>query len=402
MNRFSPFRFFVLLAPLHTLSFVLLLLFLPSTMSGKDEKEIRPGALWLDNRGQHINAHGGGFLYDRGCYYWFGEHKSDTTNVALVGVNCYSSKNLTDWTYRGVALSVVDENGHDLERGCIVERPKVIYNHRTRQYVMWFHLELKGRGYSAARYGVAVASRPEGPYRFLRSGRVNPGHYPTDFGTAERAVLDTINPARYAKWWTPTWRRAVEQGLFIERDLHDHGRGNERFLGGQMARDMTLFVDDNGTAYHIYSSEENLTLHIAELTDDYLAHTGRYVRVAPGDMNEAPALFKHRGRYWMITSGCTGWAPNAARLFTATDIMGPWTKFPNPCVGEGSEKTFGGQGTFVLPLAGKKDAFIFMADIWRPEHPSDSRYLWLPIRFDQGIPVVEWREHWNLRDAFGH
>lgn len=47
---------------------------------------------------------------------------------------------------------------------------------------------------------------------------------------------------------------------------------------------MTLFVDDDGTAYHIYSSEENLTLHIAELSDDYLSHTGKYIRIFPEDI----------------------------------------------------------------------------------------------------------------------
>ena len=68
---------------------------------------------------------------------------------------------------------------------------------------------------------------------------------------------------------------------------------------------MTVYVDDDGKAYHIYSAEENLTLNIAELADDYLDYTGRYVRVAPGGQNEAPAIFKRDGVYWMITSGCT-------------------------------------------------------------------------------------------------
>ena len=85
---------------------------------------------------------------------------------------------------------------------------------------------------------------------------------------------------------------AIKKGLLVKRDLE----------GGQMSRDMTVYVDDDGKAYHIYSSEENLTLQIAELTDDYTAHTGRYVRVAPGGHNEAPAIFKHNGTYWMITS----------------------------------------------------------------------------------------------------
>ena len=137
-------------------------------------------------------------------------------------------------------------------------------------------------------------------------------------------------------------------------------------------------------------------MHIAELDDTYTKHTGRYVRVAPGGHNEAPAMFKKDGKYWLITSGCTGWAPNKARMFSADNIWGPWTQHPNPCVGPKADITFGGQSTFVLQVPGKKDSFIFMADIWRPEHPSDARYIWLPIQFKNGTPVVEWMDSWTL------
>ena len=354
-----------------------------------DGGKFHPGELWPDTDGRHINAHGGGVLYDNGTYYWYGEHKSDTTSSAMVGVTCYSSTDLLHWKNQGVALSVSHVPGNDLEQGCILERPKVIYNARTRKYVMWFHLELKGQGYAAARAGVAVSDSPTGPFVFIRSGRVNPGAYPYDFTAAERSRLDTLRAEHFKTSWTPAWLEAVKAGMIMKRDLP----------GGQMARDMTLYVDDDGKAYHIYSSEENLTLQIAELTDDYTAHTGRYARVAPGDMNEAPAIFKRNGHYWLITSGCTGWAPNEARMFTATNIMGPWTKLPSPCIGPNAAKTFDGQSTFILPVQGKRDAFIFMADRWRPQHPSDARYIWIPITFKNGTPVVEWRDEWGM-DVF--
>ena len=70
-----------------------------------------------------------------------------------------------------------------------------------------------------------------------------------------------------------------------------------------MVRDMTLFVDDYGRAYHIYASEDNNTLNVSLLSDDYLQPAGRYVRVLPGRSNEAPALMKHKGRYFLIGSG---------------------------------------------------------------------------------------------------
>ena len=348
----------------------------------QDTRTIRSGELWPDSDGQHINAHGGGILKFGDTYYWFGEHKSEHTSDALVGVMCYSSKDLLNWRNCGVALKVSDEPGSDIERGCILERPKVIYNKVTGQFCMWFHLELKGRGYDAARYGVAVAEKPEGPYRFLYSQRANAGTWPIEFGQRELSVVDTLQESNFKEAWTPAWHKAVGQGLILKRD----------FRSGQMSRDMTLYVDDDDKAYHIFSSEDNLTLHIAELTADYLHHTGRYTRMAPAGHNEAPAIFKHEGTYWMITSGCTGWEPNEARMFSAPSILGPWTQHPNPCVGPKAEKTFGGQSTFVLSLGNR---YIFMADIWRPRHPIDARYIWLPIEFENGKPVIRWQDEWS-------
>ena len=379
-----------------TLLLLTLLLALP--LMGQSERQtIRSGELWPDNNGTHINAHGGGILKYGDPFYWSGEPKSDHTSYALGGVTCYASTDLLNWRYCGVALSVSDERGSDIERGCVLERPKVIFNPLTKKFCMWFHLELKGRGYNAARYGVAVSDRPEGPFRFLYSQRANAGTWPVEFGEKELATVDTLNAANFKEQWTAAWLKAVGEGLFVKRD----------FGTGKMSRDMTLYVDDDGKAYHIFSSEENLTLHIAELTGDYLHHTGRYTRVAPAGHNEAPAIFKHEGTYWMITSGCTGWAPNEARMFSAPSIWGPWTQHPNPCRGPKADLTFGGQSTFILTTdngqqttdGGQRSVnnpqYIFMADIWRPQHPSDARYIWLPIEFEGGKPVVRWRDEWK-------
>lgn len=349
----------------------------------KKHATIKPGEIWTDNQGNHINAHGGGLLYKDGKYYWFGEHKGEKTNAAMVGITCYSSQDLLNWTYEGVALPVSEDESSDIVKGSVMERPKVIFNPKTGKYVMWFHLELKGKGYSAARAAVAVSDNITGPYTYIGSKRINPNRYPFDMPKDVQNM--NLNLKNYEKWWTPEWYKAVENGLFVKRDLD----------GGQMSRDMTLYVDDDGKAYHIYSSEENLTLHIAELTDDFLNHTGKYVRVAPAGHNEAPAIFKRNGIYWMITSGCTGWDPNEARMFSSKSIWGPWTQHSNPCRGDKSEITFGGQSTFIQKIQGKEDAYIFMADMWRPKNPIDGRYIWLPIQFENDIPFIEWMDEWS-------
>ncbi len=350
------------------------------------------GGVWKDTQGTHINAHGGNIINHRGTYYWYGESRSnDGKPYSSLGVSCYTSKNLRDWTNRGLVLPVSNEPGSDIEGGCIIERPKVVYNAKTRQFVMWFHLELKGRGYGAARSAVAVADNPFGPFRLIRSGRVNPGRYPIGFCMPDTTDLrhQLLFPEN-KNWWTPEWRKQIERGMFFMRDLE----------GGQMARDMTIFIDDDGKAYHIYSSEDNLTLQIAQLTDDYLSHNGCFVRVAAGGQNEAPTLFKHSdGTYWMITSGCTGWAPNAARLMRAKNILGPWEQLPNPCRGDGADKTFGAQGTYIYKVETESQKrmfrgadYVFMADIWKPDSLGNSRHLWIPITFENGLPAIRKNE----------
>jgi hypothetical protein len=93
----------------------------------------RPGQLWPDNNGVHINAHGGGVLYHEGVYYWFGESRDRGTR----GVSCYSSKDLYNWKDEGLALDVAQADPASVAaRGNAIERPKAIYNAKTRKFVM--------------------------------------------------------------------------------------------------------------------------------------------------------------------------------------------------------------------------------------------------------------------------
>ena len=343
----------------------------------------QPGELWLDNHGQAINAHGGGILFYEGIYYWFGEHKiaGPIGNSAQVGVHVYSSKDLYNWNDEGIALPVSEDPSSDIAKGCILERPKVLFNQQTGKFVMWFHLELKGHGYRAARSGVAVSHRPIGPYQFLYSLRPNAGVWPENFPADERRPLSGQEQADHGLAADSVFRRDFEKG--------------------QMARDMTLFLDDDGRAYHIYASEENGTLQISQLNSEFTWPAGRYTRVMIGGFNEAPALFKKDGHYYLFASGTTGWRPNACRSYTATNIFGPWTSLGNPCRGteEQNKITFDSQPTFVVAAPGHEGQFIFMADRWRPRNPIDGRYVWLPIVFDHGRPVLEWKENWKL-DGF--
>ncbi|EJK70589.1 hypothetical protein THAOC_08039 [Thalassiosira oceanica] len=278
-----------------------------------------------------INAHGGGILH-------FNEIKSGETylpeanqewggtRVNLTGISCYSSQDLLNWKFRGNVLHSVEDNSeHDLYWENVAERPKVIFNAMTGMFVMWLHID--SMDYSKARVGVASSSSPIGPFDYLSSFRPN----------------------------------------------------------NQMARDLTVFVDDDdeATAYLLTSSEDNAVMHISQLSDDYLAVRTDlpFHRVFIGRYMEAPTLFKSQGFYYFIGSGCTAWEPNAARSAVAKSIDGPWRELGNPAIGPDSNNTFSSQSTFVLPMDGsnRQGRFIFMADRWVKDDLASSRYVWLHL-----------------------
>ena len=307
--------------------------------------EIRPGEIWRDSSGYAINAHGGGVMFHGGRYWWYGEHKvyGEAGNFAHVGVHCYSSADLTDWKDEGVALKVSDNPVHLIGDGCIIERPKVLFCAKTGKFVMYFHLENHERSLKLASAGIAAADRPAGPFSFVRATRPN----------------------------------------------------------GDDCRDMTLFLDDDGSAWHFFSSERNKTMHIVRLKEDFIGYDGPTCRIFIDEYTEAPAVFKAGGHYWCIGSGCTGWHPNEARYYRAERITGPWTRMGNPCIGVnpqnglGPEKTWGGQSTCVFKVEGK-DAFVAMFDIWRPENQIDSRYVWLPVAVKGETLEISWKDSWRV------
>tara|TARA_R110002126_G_scaffold72364_2_gene180928 strand:+ start:1245 stop:2369 length:1125 start_codon:yes stop_codon:yes gene_type:complete len=352
----------------------------------KNNKAFISGSLWPDTSGEHINAHGGGFLIYNDSYYWFGEHKiaGKFGNRAMVGVRVYSSKDLYNWKNEGVALHMKKDTTSKLQYGSTLERPKVIFNKKTKKFVMWFHHELKGESYKAALTGVAVSDNVIGPYEYIDSFRIHAGILPQNFSEEDFKNAPKINNRK-----DKNWKEKVAKGAHFVRD----------FKGGQMSRDMTLFVDDDQTAYHITASEENQTLLISKLSDDYLSLTDKYVRVLPSQRNEASAIFKKDGKYYMFSSGLTGWKPNPARLSVTNKMLGEWTSLGNPVVGSEKEKatTFESQSTYIIPVIGKKDAYIFVADRWRPKNPIDGRYVWLPVLFnDNGVPYLKWQDKWDL------
>jgi len=286
------------------------------------------GTQFKDTSGNVIHAHGGGMIQYGGYYYWYGEYR-DNSNKFL-GVRCYRSADLINWEYRGEVLS--PSSAPELA-SCNIERPKVMYNASTKEFVMWMHWE-NGVHYGEARAAVAYCKTPDGKYTYLGSFRP-----------------------------------------FASSGVIDHDRP------GYMSRDCNVFVDTDGKGYFISASNENMDLHLYELTPDYKGIASLKAKLFVGKQREAPCLIKRNGYYYLITSGCTGWDPNQAKYAYSRDLASGWSELYNL----GDSTTYKSQPTFIMPVQGTKGtSYLYMGDRWAGAwggKVNDSQYVWLPLIF---------------------
>jgi hypothetical protein len=297
--------------------------------------QLTNGALWYDNSGNILHAHGGHILFKDGYYYWYGENRTEDNYVS-----CYRSRDLMNWEFRSNILTakskteairvrtdlrLINQNGGKIN----LERPKVLYNELTKKYVLWVHYE-NGMDYKCAACAIATCDTPDGDFTYHGS----------------------FNPFGY------------------------------------MSRDCTLFQDKGGTAYFLSASRDNADMHVYRLADDYMNVDSLIHKLWQGEYREAPAVMERKGKYYMFSSFCTGWAPNQCKYAVADGIEERWSKLTEI----GDETTYGTQPAFILPITGTEGtSYIYVSDRWNGKNYHDSRYVFLPITFDdKDLPVMEY------------
>lgn len=297
---------------------------------------------WYDTEGNVINASDGGIIFVDGIYHWYGMALRSLPNRAngnggqqtVTGVVMYASKDLQEWNYEGVILPCSKDSASELYAPMRFERPKIIYNEKTKTYVLWCHY---------VKY---------------------PGDHGDDVGTGDAgvAVCDTVNGTY--KW------------LGYTRPIDNLGK----------VRDCTLFKDLDGNAYFIYDRQvdEDRCLHIVRLSEDYLHFTDVYKRIDCAFRREAASLVYHDGYYYMVTSDLTSWRFNQAKYYRAKELMGEWEDMGDPCIGDDDHKTFHSQSTYIFRVEGSEDLYIHMAERHNVENFLHCSYIWLPVEFLEG------------------
>lgn len=284
---------------------------------------ITNGTQFTTTTGAVVHAHGGGMIKVGAYFYWVGENRNlDDTFKA---VSMYRSTDLKSWEFRGDILT--QASSPELASAKI-ERPKLLYNSSTGQFVLWMHKE-NATDYVEARVAVATSTTIEGAYSY--------------------------------------------QGSF-------------RPLGFE-SRDLTVFSDSDGSAYLISATNLNKDLNIYKLNSSYTGIQTLVQTLWAGQYREAPAMFKRGSTYFLLTSGATGWTPNQAKFSTATSVSGVWTQPQN----FGDSTAFGSQAAFVIPVQGTQaTSYLYLGDRWagaNGQPANNSTYVWLPLTFPSATSV---------------
>jgi len=231
-------------------------------------------------------------------------------------------------------------------------RPYVAYNERTHKYVLWYNWYPK---LWDGQVGVAISDTPVGPF----------------------TIVSTHVELSQAK---------------------DH------------PGDGSLFVDDDNTAYFIYTAiDQHHSIRVERLAPDFLSSTGQVSGVL-GVGCEAPSIFRRGTSYYALfdTTCCFCTEGSGARVLVASNPMGPYRQLANINRNAAGKPTINAQQTFVatIPTA-DGPAYLWMGDEWnsRPDgiKGHDLQYWGPPLRFaaDGSILPLEKTRGWTVQVAFG-
>ena len=358
-------------------------------LSGKPEAvshhqdSIRPGEVWIDTKGERIQAHGGGVFYEDGMYYWYGENKEYTdgcNGVWTWGIKVYLSRDLMNWTDGGYLIKPDIKNPDSpLFPAKRIDRPHLLKNDRTGKYVIW--IKLSG---SDASFTIWEADALLGPYTMKK---------------------DYYRPL------------------------------------GCKAGDFDLVKDEKTGKAYLFFDKDHETMMGMELSEDYLSAvkevSKNYSSLNPPFTREAPALFEAAGRKYMFTSGMTGYVPNRSDAAVSDSYEKEFRSLGSPHADDPSNASFNSQISKVFRVHGT-DQLIAMADRWLPGykvdadiadlftrtiamhydpahyHASDEEvqqmlkanvletadtgiadYVWLPVEWENGRPVLKWKKEWK-------
>jgi len=288
----------------------------------------------FDVAGQAVDAHDGEIAFFDGVYYLYGTSYDcgfewGNKGAPFCGFKAYASTDLVHWADKGALFDattpVWQSRCNGATYGCF--RPHVIYNKKTKLYVLWINVYDNSVGFR-----VFTSPKPAGPF------------------------TEVANPT-----------------LAVNTDSPIAGLNNG---------DHDTFVDENGTGYLAYTDwRTNGTIVIEKLTEDYLSGTGEHVKAVTSGSTEAPSLFKRNGTYYVTYSdpNCGYCSGTGTSYKTATTPLGPWSAAKKI-----TDNSCGGQPSFVSVIRlTDGDMFLYGSDLWNNAAKNEAlaNFYWAPLTF---------------------
>ena len=306
------------------------------------DTNMKPVQDWLDTSSHLIESHAGSVSYFNGKYYWYGQifNANDPENEA-VGISCYSSPDLINWTDEGPIVY--------LGRAAVVERPHVVYNSSTKKYVMWAHNILT---YPNSMAYVAYSDTPTGAFT---------------------VATTTLNPDGMG---------LNDMNLFTDTDgtgyvIYSNGT-NTHFVISRLASD---FLSTSGT----YIMPNNFVNHEAPAM---VKRGNVYYLMMSGVSGWAP-----NQNYYATSSSPLGTWSALVNPFQASAFQDPTTSYGSQTTG--LLQVVGRNDAFIY------DGDRFDNSNYLAGSLYSSRHIWLPMVFDAaGNMTISWQNTWNLNTAF--
>jgi hypothetical protein len=186
---------------------------------------------------------------------------------------------------------------------------------------------------------------------------------------------------------------------------------NVRVFGSRPG-DGSLFVDDDGTGYYIYTAiGEGYAVRVERLTPDYLGPSGKMSNILVKG-GEAPVLFRQNNLYYALCGPLCPDCPEGSlvQVLASASPLGPYNARSNinrrP---ENDAPIMPAQQTWVarIPMSGGT-AYIWMGDRWEscPDGVKghDFQFWSAPLKFspDGDILAIENIGRWNITWAWGN
>ncbi len=171
------------------------------------------------------------------------------------------------------------------------------------------------------------------------------------------------------------------------------------------SRDMSLFVDDDDTAYLLFATRTNSDIGIVRLDADWEQPVELVNTVFVDKHKESPSIVKYDGSYYFFGSTANGWYPSQAEYASAETIDGEWT--PLRPIGNGS--FFATQANGVAQWTGENGKVSFAengyhwgaqyAEGFKDEMGTYARLL--PMVFHNGVATADWFHQLDFDGAHG-